>query len=272
MDQDKLQQIKEQLNSVPAEPGVYLWKDKSGTVIYVGKAKQLRARMRQYVNFQDDRAKIPLLVSQIDSFEYIVTANEHESLVLERNLIEQYSPYFNADFKDDKSYPFIALTKGDIFPAIKYTRESHKATTRYFGPYTDSRAARNLVDIVRRIVPICSSSCSEWRRLNRKLDQVPYDELELDERPCFDCHVGLGPVHVVAIFLQKRTKSKFVRLNDSFPALIKNSLMSSNPKWQLLHRISTLSVRDALKRVSTQLNRLLKLSTPCHLTGLTPML
>lgn len=179
MDQDKLQQIKEQLNSVPAEPGVYLWKDKSGTVIYVGKAKQLRARMRQYVNFQDDRAKIPLLVSQIDSFEYIVTANEHESLVLERNLIEQYSPYFNADFKDDKSYPFIALTKGDIFPAIKYTRESHKATTRYFGPYTDSRAARNLVDIVRRIVPICSSSCSEWRRLNRKLDQVPYDELEL---------------------------------------------------------------------------------------------
>ena len=82
MDQDKLQQIKEQLNSVPAEPGVYLWKDKSGTVIYVGKAKQLRARMRQYVNFQDDRAKIPLLVSQIDSFEYVVTANEHESLVL----------------------------------------------------------------------------------------------------------------------------------------------------------------------------------------------
>ena len=193
MDQDKLQQIKEQINSFPAEPGVYLWKDKSGTVIYVGKAKQLRARMRQYVNFQDDRAKIPLLVSQIDSFEYVVTANEHESLVLERNLIEQYSPYFNADFKDDKSYPFIALTKGDVFPAIKYTRESHKATTRYFGPYTDSRAARNLVDIVRRIVPICSSSCSEWRRLSRKLDQFPYDELELDERPCFDCHVGLGP-------------------------------------------------------------------------------
>ena len=167
MDQDKLQQIKEQLNSVPVEPGVYLWKDKSGTVIYVGKAKQLRARMRQYVNFQDDRAKIPLLVSQIDSFEYVVTANEHESLVLERNLIEQYSPYFNADFKDDKSYPFIALTKGDVFPAIKYTRESHKATTRYFGPYTDSRAARNLVDIVRRIVKTGEiTSTADWQ-INR---------------------------------------------------------------------------------------------------------
>lgn len=80
-----------------------------------------------------------------------------------------------------------------IFPAIKYTRESHKSTTRYFGPYTDSRAARNLVDIVRRIVPICSSSCSEWRRLCRKLEQSSYDDIELDERPCFDCHVGLGP-------------------------------------------------------------------------------
>ena len=87
MDQDKLEQIKEQLKSVPAEPGVYLWKDKSGTVIYVGKAKQLRARMRQYVNFQDDRAKIPLLVSQIDFFVYVVIFSEHEILVLERILI-----------------------------------------------------------------------------------------------------------------------------------------------------------------------------------------
>ena len=193
MNAAKLQEIKAQLTSVPTEPGVYLWKNARGEVIYVGKAKQLRARMRQYVNFQDTREKIPLLVSQIDSFEYVVTANEHESLVLERNLIKQYSPYFNADFKDDKSYPFIALTKGDIFPAIKYTREAHKPHTRYFGPYTDSRAARNLVDIVRRVVPICAASCAEWRRLTRRLEQTPYEELELSERPCFDAHVGLGP-------------------------------------------------------------------------------
>ena len=193
MDEEKLQRIKEQLASVPTEPGVYLWKDAHGTVIYVGKAKQLRARMRQYVNFQDERAKIPLLVSQIDSFEYVVTANEHESLVLEKNLIKQHSPYFNADFKDDKTYPFIALTKGDVFPAIKYTREAHKPTSRYFGPYTDSRAARELVDTVRRIVPICAASCAEWRRLCRKLDQQPYGEGVLTDRPCFDAHVGLGP-------------------------------------------------------------------------------
>ena len=138
----KIARIKRELESVPALPGVYLWKDASGQVIYVGKAKQLRARMRQYVNFQDERAKIPLLVDQIDSFDYLVVENEHESLVLEKNLINQHAPFFNADFKDDKSYPFIAVTRGDVFPAIKYTREKHRSDTRYFGPFTDSRAAR----------------------------------------------------------------------------------------------------------------------------------
>ena len=75
--QEKIDRIKHELESVPASPGVYLWKDAEGQVIYVGKAKQLRARMRQYVSFQDDRAKIPLLVDQIDSFDYIVVENEH---------------------------------------------------------------------------------------------------------------------------------------------------------------------------------------------------
>lgn len=190
---EKLERIKRELSEVPALPGVYLWKDASGQVIYVGKAKQLRARMRQYVNFQDDRAKIPLLVEQIDSFEYIVVDNEHESLVLEKNLINQHSPFFNADFKDDKSYPFIALTKGDVFPAIKYTREKHRPDTRYFGPYTDSRAARDMVDIARRVVPLCACSCADWRQMKRRLDKDPLALLSSDARPCFDAHVGLGP-------------------------------------------------------------------------------
>ncbi len=187
MDETKLERIKRELDEVPTLPGVYLWKDSSGEVIYVGKAKQLRARMRQYVNFQDDRAKIPLLVEQIDSFDYVVASSEHESLVLERNLINQYKPFFNADFKDDKSYPFIAITESDLFPAIKYTREKHKAGTRYFGPYTDSRAARELIDIVRRIVPVCAASCEEWRRMART------GASDAAAKECFDSHVGLGP-------------------------------------------------------------------------------
>lgn len=192
---EKIARLKEQLKSVPAQPGVYLWKDASGHVIYVGKAKQLRARMRQYVAGQDERAKIPMMLEQVATFEYVVVANEHESLVLEKNLIKQYSPFFNADFKDDKSYPFIAITKGDVFPAIKYTREKHVEKTRYFGPYTDSRAARQLVDIARKIVPICSCGCAEWRQLKRKIDAAsPGGDLpELARRPCFDANVGLGP-------------------------------------------------------------------------------
>lgn len=190
---EKLSRLKRELNEVPTLPGVYLWKNAEGQVIYVGKAKQLRARMRQYVNFQDERAKIPLLVDQIESFDYIVVENEHESLVLEKNLINQYSPFFNADFKDDKSYPFIALTKGDVFPAIKYTREKHKSDTKYFGPYTDSRAARNMVDIARRVVPLCAATCADWRQLTRRLEKDSLALLKHDSRPCFDAHVGLAP-------------------------------------------------------------------------------
>jgi len=202
--EQKIERIKRELDGVPALPGVYLWKDEAGQVIYVGKAKQLRARMRQYMNFQDERAKIPLLVEQIFTFEYIVVQNEHESLVLEKNLIKQHSPFFNADFKDDKSYPFIALTKGDVFPAIKYTREKHRKDTKYFGPYTNSRAARELVDIARRVVPLCAHSCSDWRNLARRMEKARErgeSDLSMDlllgssgsVRPCFDAHVGLGP-------------------------------------------------------------------------------
>ncbi len=194
MDEKRIADIKLQLDEVPVLPGVYLWKDAEGQVIYVGKAKQLRARMRQYVNFQDGRAKIPLLVDAIASFEYIVVENEYEALVLEKNLIDQYSPFFNADFKDDKSYPFIALTEGDLFPAIKFTREKHKPTTAYFGPFTDSRAARRLVDIARRIVPLCSANCSNWRAMNRQIERQGAEAYFAEEhRPCFDCHVGIGP-------------------------------------------------------------------------------
>lgn len=195
----KIENLKAQINHVPTTAGCYLWKDSEGRVIYVGKAKNLRSRMRQYVNFQDDRLKIPLLVDDIESFEYVVVGNENESLILEKNLINQYKPYYNADFKDDKSYPFIAITKGDFFPAIKFTREKHNPKTRYFGPYTDSRAARQTVDIVRKIVPICTCSCATWRRLNKNINREISKNEFLDiaqicsEKPCFDCHVGLGP-------------------------------------------------------------------------------
>ena len=195
----------EQVARVPTEPGCYLWKDSSGEVIYVGKAKNLRARMKQYVTLTDDRQKIPLMMQLVASFDYIVVSTEHEALVLERNLIGQYHPYFNVDFKDDKTYPFIALTKGDVYPAIKYTRERHKAGTRYFGPYTDSRAARETIDTLRKVIPICSATCAEWRRCRRMLaadktgGRADVVLRAHDNRPCFDYHVGRGPGACVGV-------------------------------------------------------------------------
>lgn len=191
--------LAEQVSHVPTDPGCYLWKDAAGEVIYVGKAKNLRARMKQYVTLTDDRQKIPLMMQLVASFDYVVVQSEHEALVLERNLIEQYHPYFNVDFKDDKSYPYIAVTHGDVFPAIKYTRERHRAGTRYFGPYTDARAARDMIDTLRKVVPICSASCTGWKHVRRLLEKQPADsdviELVCAEkgRPCFDYHVGRGP-------------------------------------------------------------------------------
>ena len=147
-----LASIAEQVSRVPTEPGCYLWKDAHDEVIYVGKAKNLRARMRQYVTLQDDRDKIPLMMQVVRSFDYVVVGSEHEALVLERNLIEQYHPYFNVDYKDDKSYPYIAVTESDAYPAIKYTREKHRKGTRYFGPYTDAKAARETINQLRKCV------------------------------------------------------------------------------------------------------------------------
>lgn len=213
--------IAEQVAQVPTDPGCYLWKDASGQVIYVGKAKNLRARMRQYVTLQDDRQKIPLMMQLVASFDYIVVDNEHEALVLERNLIGQYHPYFNVDYKDDKSYPYIAITKGDVFPAIKYTREKHRPDTRYFGPYTDSRAARATIDTLRKVCPICSASCTEWKRVRRLLEKSPQDAdligliCAQKGRPCFDYHVGRGP-GVCAGMIDAEAYAKNVRRVERF--------------------------------------------------------
>lgn len=224
---DDLVSIREQVDQVPTNPGCYLWKDGSGKVIYVGKAKNLRARMRQYVTLQDDRAKIPLMMQVVRSFDYIVVENEHEALVLERNLIAQYRPYFNVDFKDDKSYPYIAITESDTFPAIKYTREKHKKGTRYFGPYTDSNAARQTIETLRKVVPICSATCVEWKRAKRLLEKDPDGAavanllLAKKGRPCFDYHVGKGPgvcvgaIDTVSYAKNVRQVENFLRGNRS---------------------------------------------------------
>ena len=191
--------LAELVDKVPTGPGCYLWKDASGEVLYVGKAKNLRARMRQYVLGEDERAKIPLMMSEVAGFDYVVVSSEHEALVLEMNLIKQYHPRYNVDLRDNKSYPYLALTKGDLFPALKYTRERHKKETRYFGPFTDARLARQTLEAVRSVVPLCVATCAEWKRVRRLAEAHPEDVDIMtmiqaqSGRPCFDYHVGKGP-------------------------------------------------------------------------------
>ena len=167
------------------------------------------------------------MMQVVRSFDYIVVENEHEALVLERNLIAQYRPYFNVDFKDDKSYPYIAITESDTFPAIKYTREKHKKGTRYFGPYTDSNAARQTIETLRKVVPICSATCVEWKRAKRLLEKDPDGAavanllLAKKGRPCFDYHVGKGPgvcvgaIDTVSYAKNVRQVENFLRGNRS---------------------------------------------------------
>ncbi|MHB1477758.1 MAG: excinuclease ABC subunit UvrC, partial [Coriobacteriia bacterium] len=193
-----------QLGHVPDAPGVYFWKQ-GDEVLYVGKAKSLRKRMRQYTGGHDDRAMIPKMMARVDSFDYVTTTTEAESMILEANLIKELRPPYNVDFKDDKSFPFIALTLSDPFPAIKYTREKHRPGTRYFGPYTDARAARETMEVVRRVYPVCRATCVEWKRLTARGG-------EPTGTACFDYHVGKGPGPCVGAITQAEYRERIDKI------------------------------------------------------------
>ena len=165
------------LATLPDAPGVYLWKDAEGGVLYVGKAKSLRSRVRSYV--QDDHVEYPKLRTLMRiaaDVETILTGTEAESLLLENNLIKEYQPRFNARLKDDKSYPSIAVTLREPFPRVLVTRRRDLPGARYYGPYTDVSLMRRTLGIVRRIFTV--RSCS---------DDIPR---ERRERPCLDFHIG----------------------------------------------------------------------------------
>lgn len=144
--------IKEKLKVLPAKPGCYLMKDKHGTVIYVGKSKMLRNRVRSYFIGAHDE-KTQRLVMEIVDFEYIVTSSEIDALILEMNLIKKYNPKYNVMLKDDKSYPYIKITN-ERHPQLLITRKLKKDGGKYFGPYTNVIAARETKKLLDRIYPL----------------------------------------------------------------------------------------------------------------------
>ncbi|AZV44637.1 excinuclease ABC subunit UvrC [Peribacillus asahii] len=163
------QQIKNKLALLPDQPGCYLMKDRQGTVIYVGKAKVLKNRVRSYFTGSHD-GKTLRLVNEIEDFEYIVTSSNIEALILELNLIKQYDPKYNIMLKDDKTYPFIKLT-AEKHPRLLITRKVKKDKGKYFGPYPNVTAATETKKLLDRIYPL------------RKCDTLP-------NRVCLYYHLG----------------------------------------------------------------------------------
>ncbi len=146
--------MKERLKNVPLQPGVYLYKDQDGKVIYVGKAKALRNRMRSY--FQSPEGLLPkvrAMMNRVADFDYVVTRSEVEALILESNMIKAYQPRYNIDLRDDKSYPYLKLT-AEKFPRLSIVREKKDKVSRYYGPYTEVGSLRDTIKLLLQIFPL----------------------------------------------------------------------------------------------------------------------
>ena len=144
--------IQTQLEALPAKPGVYLFRDADGRVLYIGKAKSLRSRVRSY--FQrggDGRAQMGQLVGRVADVEVIVTGTETEALHVEQNLVKRHRPPFNIRLRDDKSFPYIAVTVEDEYPRVMFTRERHRRGVVYFGPYANAKKVRETLDVLNRV-------------------------------------------------------------------------------------------------------------------------
>ncbi|MBS5788529.1 MAG: excinuclease ABC subunit UvrC [Clostridioides difficile] len=176
--------IQEHLKNLPAEPGVYLMKDKFDNIIYVGKAISLKNRVRQY--FQSSKnhsSKVKSMVTNIDKFEYIITDSELEALILECNLIKRYRPKYNVLLRDDKTYPYIKVTVNEDYPRLLKVRRVLKDKAKYFGPYTNIAAVNDTIEVLRSVYPI--------RSCNIDIDKAIRNNM----RPCLNKHINkcVGP-------------------------------------------------------------------------------
>lgn len=170
-------EIEEELKKLPDKPGVYIMHDEKDDIIYVGKAVNLKNRVRQYFRpSHDEGIKKAKMVEQIRRFEYIITDSELEALVLECNLIKEHRPKYNTMLRDDKTYPYIRVTLGEDFPRVLFSRQMKKDKSKYFGPYTSAGAVKDTIELIQKMYQI--------RTCNRSL---PKDIGK--ERPCLNYHI-----------------------------------------------------------------------------------
>jgi excinuclease ABC subunit C len=206
----------DRISHLPESPGVYLWRDADGTVLYVGKAKRLRSRVRSYVAADHaESVKTRALMQQVQSVETIIVPNEEAALILEANLIKEHHPRYNIALRDDKSYPYIKVTVQEPFPRVYVTRHLVNDGGRYFGPYTDVAAMRRALNVVKRIFTV--------RSCNYDMPKV------MPDRPCLDYHIGrckapcilaqtqaeyAAMIDEVLLFLDGRTDEVMRRVRD----------------------------------------------------------
>ncbi|MFW6035152.1 MAG: excinuclease ABC subunit UvrC [Halothermotrichaceae bacterium] len=181
-DNNRMKQIEEQLKQLPDMPGVYLMKDNFGEIIYVGKAKSLRKRVRSYFRRGNHTYKTRILIDHIKDFDYIITDTEVEAYILEANLIKKHQPRFNIRLKDDKTYPYIKVTVEEDFPRIFKTRIVKNDGARYYGPFTDVKGLNKTINVLKDIYQLrtCSKDLKEG---------------EYEDRPCLNYYIDkcLGP-------------------------------------------------------------------------------
>ena len=168
--------IEAELKKLPKTPGVYMHKDSLGQVIYVGKAVNLRNRVRSYFRSQGQAdPKVRAMVANVAEFDYINCATEMEALILESNLIKKYMPKYNILLKDDKTYPYIAVTLKEEFPRVIKTRLLKRDGSRYFGPYSDSGAVSRILKMLDELYPV------------KKCERLSFPD---NFRPCLNYHIG----------------------------------------------------------------------------------
>jgi excinuclease ABC subunit C len=159
--------LEEKLETLPVRPGVYLLRDRHAKVIYVGKAKSLRSRVRTYFRGGDERSQVRFLMQRVADFEVLVTASDKEALILENNLIKQYKPRYNIRLKDDKSYVSVKVTVGDAWPRVLVTRRIVQDGSRYFGPFASAYSVRETLDTIRKAIPLRTCSDPVFRNRSR---------------------------------------------------------------------------------------------------------
>ncbi len=233
--------ITDTLKHLPEQSGVYLFKDKIGVIIYIGKANVLKNRVSSYFNRGSSHSvKVKQMVERIKSIEYIVTTSEMEALLLESRLVKKYKPYFNSQLKDDKSYPFIQITKGVDFPAIHLIRKSSKTAekkARYYGPFTDVETSRKAVQKLRNIFKI--RNCSQ-RKFN-------------SGKPCLDYQIGLCSAPCASKIekgeYQKKIRECGLLLTGRHRSLLKSLRQEMKITAQLMLYEKAAKIRDTIKMI-----------------------